>query len=84
MESLVDMDVNALKDAWARRQALAGDGNGAAAAQPAAAQQQQQQQQPQQQAPGQVAPLLWPLHFFSGGSRRMPISVLVSVRVVPW
>ncbi len=55
MESLVDMDVNALKDAWARRQALAGDGG--AAAQPAAAQQQQQQQQqqlPQQQAAAQV------------------------------
>ncbi len=55
MESLVDMDVNALKDAWARRQALAGDGAGAAA-QPAAAQQQQQPQQqpPQQQAAPQV------------------------------
>ena len=52
MESLVDMDVNALKDAWARRQALAGDGG--AAAQPAAAQQQQQQQPPQQQAAAQV------------------------------
>ena len=49
MESLVDMDVNALKDAWARRQALVGDGG--AAAQPAAA---QQQQQPQQQAAAQV------------------------------
>ena len=55
MESLVDMDVEALKDAWARRQASAGDGaNAAAAAQPAAAQQPQQQQPQQQQPAAQV------------------------------
>ena len=53
MESLVDMDVEALKDAWARRQASAGDGAAAAAAAvvPAAAQQPQQQQPQQQQQP---------------------------------
>ena len=64
MESLVDMDVNALKDAWARRQALNGDGG--AAAQPAAAQQ-QQQPQPQQQAAAQVLSTSTDLRFPADG-----------------